>query len=67
MWLSMVALLTRHGVKNVNFKGFMTNSAQANFNAVRKFFGSRDSSIPMEGKERIYQFHWSMALDYHTR
>ena len=67
MWLSMIDLLNRHGVKNVNFKGFMADSAQANFNVVRKMFGSRDSSIPMEEKERTYQFHWSMVLDRHTR
>ena len=67
MWLSMVGLLNRHGVKNVNFKGFMADSAQANFNAVRKIFGSGDRSIPMEGKEQTFQFHWSMALDCHTR
>ena len=67
MWLSMIDLLSRHGVENVNFKGFMADSAQANFNVVMKIFGSGDRSIPMEGKERIYQFHWSMALDRHTR
>ena len=67
MWLSMINLLGRHGVENVNFKGFMADSAQANFNAVRKIFGSGDRSIPMEGKERTCQFHWSMALDRHTR
>ena len=67
MWLSMIDLLNWHGVENVNFKGFMANSAQANFNVVRKIFGSEDRNIPMEGKERTCQFHWSMALDHHTR
>ena len=67
MWLSMVVLLSRYGVKNVNFKGFMADSAQANFNVVRKIFGSGNRSIPMKGKERTCQFHWSMALDRHTR
>ena len=67
MWLSMVSLLSWYGVKNVNFKGFMADSAQANFNAVRKIFGSGDKSIPMEGKEQTCQFYWSMALDCHTR
>ena len=51
MWLSMIDLLNRHGVKNINFKGFMADSAQANFNAIRKIFGSGDRSIPIEGKE----------------
>ena len=35
MWISMLALVKCHGIKNVNFKGFIANSAQANFNAIR--------------------------------
>ena len=67
MWISMLALLKCHGIENVNFKGFMADSVQANFNAIRKIFGSGDKSISMEGKERTCQFHWSMALDWHTK
>ena len=67
MWVSMLALLRQHGLEDVNFKGFMADNAQANFNAVRRIFGSGDKNIPMEGKERTCQFHWSMALDRHTR
>ena len=67
MWRSMLLVLDQHGVKNVNFKGFMADSAQANFNAVRKIFGSGDKNVPMDGKERTCQFHWSMALDRHTK
>ena len=67
MWLSMLALLKQYGLEDVNFKGFMVDSAQANFNAVRRIFGSGDKNIPMEGKERTCQFHWSIALDRHTR
>ena len=66
MWISMLALLRCHGIENVNFKGFMADSAQTNFNAIRKIFGFGDKSIPMEGKERTCQFHWAMALDWHT-
>ena len=67
MWLSMLALLKKHGLENVNFKGFMADSAQANFNAVRRIFGSGNKNIPMAGKERTSEFHWSMVLDRHTR
>ena len=63
----MLALLKSHGIENVNFKGFMADSVQENFNAIQKQFGSSDKSIPMEGKERTYQFHWSMALDRYTK
>ena len=52
MWLSMLALLKQHRLEDVNFKGFMANNAQANFNAVRRIFGSGDKNIPKEGKER---------------
>ena len=57
MWLSMLALLKQHELEDVNFKGFMADSAQANFNAVRRIFDSRDKNIPMEDKERTCQFH----------
>ena len=67
MWILMLALLKCHGIENVNFKRFMADSAQANFNAIRKIFGSGDKSILMEGKKRTCQFHWSMALDQHTK
>ena len=67
MWQSMLSLLSEHGVKNVNFKGFMADSVHANFNVVMKIFGLGDKNVPMEEKERTCQFHWSMALDRHTK
>ena len=38
MWRSMLLFLDQHEVKNLNFKGFMADNAQANFNVVRKIF-----------------------------
>ena len=67
MWRSMLAIMEKHGILNVNFYGFMADSAQANFNAVREIFGSRDKSQPMENKERTCLFHWTMTLDRHTK
>ena len=67
MWRSILAIMEKHGVKKVEFVRFMADSAQANFNAVREIFGSGDKAIPMKDKERTCQFHWSMALDWHTR
>ena len=49
MWWSMLLVLDQHGVKNVNFKGFMADSAQANFNTVRRIFGSGDKNDSMDG------------------
>ena len=51
----------------MNFKGFMADSAQTNFNSMRKIFGLEDKNVPMEGKERTCKFHWSMALNRHTK
>ena len=45
-------VMEKHGVKNVNFVGFMTDSAQENFNAVCEIFGSSDKNKPMKDKEQ---------------
>ena len=66
MLRSMLLVFNQHGMKNMNFKGFMADNAYANFNAVRRIFGSGDKNVPMDGKERTCQFHWSMALNRHT-
>ena len=52
MWLSMLALLDQYGIRNVNFKEFIADNVQTNFNAVRRIFGSKDKSVPMEEKKR---------------
>jgi hypothetical protein len=37
MWFSLTRLVEKEGrIKNVNFKGFTMNSAQANFNVMRR-------------------------------
>ena len=67
MWRSLLEVMARHGYQSVEFYGFMADSAQANFNAVREIFGSDDKTIPIAGKGHTCQFHWSMALDRHIR
>jgi hypothetical protein len=67
VWLSMLTVLEKHGIININFKGFMCDSAQANFNAVRVIFESGDPTVPMANKERTCLFHWKMALERHTK
>jgi hypothetical protein len=54
-------------VSKVNFKGFMADSAQANWNAVRKIYGVGDPSLPMVGRERTCLFNWSQSLDKVTQ
>jgi hypothetical protein len=67
VWLSLLAVTEKHGMSNVNFKGFMCDSAQANFNVVRVVFGSEDPTVPMENREKMCLFHWKMALEHHTK
>ena len=67
MWMSLIVVMEKHGVKDVNFAGFMADSAQANFNVVREVFGSGDKMEPMLGRERTCQFHWSQTLERHTK
>ena len=50
-------------VVDVNFKGFMDDSAQANFNAMRTIYEDGDSSLPMVSRERRCLFHWFASLD----
>ena len=67
VWLSILNILDKNGVSNVNFKGFLCNSAQANFNVVRILFGSGDPRVLMEKKVKTCQFHWRMSLGHHTK
>ena len=67
MSLSLIALMEKHGVKDVNIARFMADSAQTNFNAVHKDFRSRDKSKSMLGRKQSYQFHWLLTLDRHTK
>jgi hypothetical protein len=42
--------MANNGVPNPNFKGFMVNSTQANWNIVRIVYGSEDANEPMVNK-----------------
>lgn len=66
-WNNLNAVVARHNVSNVQFKGFMADSAQANWNAIRIVYGSGDASIPMEDQERTCLFHWTQSLEKHTK
>jgi hypothetical protein len=66
-WRNLNAVAERHGVENPNFKGFMADSAQANWNAVRIVFGSGDPAVRMLGRERTCLFHWTQSLEKHTK
>jgi hypothetical protein len=57
LWKNLNDVMARHGVPEPKFKGFMADSAQANWNAVRIIYGSGDATIPMKDQERTCFFH----------
>jgi hypothetical protein len=57
MWTKLNEMMLKHGFLKPNFKGFMVDSAQANWNAPRIVYGSRDPYVKMVDKERTYLFH----------
>jgi hypothetical protein len=67
VWKNLNVVMARHGVHSVNFKGFMADSAQANWNVVRIIYGSGDATEKMVDKERTCLFHWTQSLEKHTK
>jgi hypothetical protein len=55
-WKNLNVVMTENGVPNVNFKGFMANSVQANWNVVRMVYGDGDPSLPMVNRKRTCFF-----------
>ena len=53
-------------VPNPNFKGFMCDTAQANFNALRIVYKSGNRSVPMIDCERTCLFYWAMIIHKDT-
>ena len=59
--------MERHGgFSSPNFKAFMADSAQANWNAVRIVYGSGDPTMKMVDRERSCLLHWMTSLNRHT-
>jgi hypothetical protein len=67
LWKSLSDIMPRHSIPKPKFKGFMADSAQANWNAVRVIYGSSDATIPMKDQERTCLFHWTQSLEKHTK
>ncbi len=49
--------MAKNGVHNTNFKGFMVDNAQANWNIVWIVYGSKDVNELMINNEQTYYFH----------
>jgi hypothetical protein len=54
-------------VADPNFKGFMADSAMANWNAIRIVYGTGSVDEKMENRERTCLLHWSSSLHKHTQ
>jgi hypothetical protein len=63
LWKNLNDVMAKHGVLEPKFKGFMADSAQANWNAVKVIYGTRDPTIPMKNRERTCFFHWTQSLE----
>ncbi len=67
MWTKLNETMLKHMFPKPNFKGFMVDSAQANWNMVRIVYGLGEPSIGMVDKEHTCLFHWTQSLDKHTK
>ena len=66
-WKNLNAVSSKHDITNPNFKGFMADNAQANWNVVRIVYGGGDPTIPMVNRKRTCLFHWTQSLEKHTK
>jgi hypothetical protein len=67
MWTKLKETMLKHGFPKPNFKGFMANIIQANWNVAIIVYGSRDPFFRMVDRERTCLFHWIQSLDKHTK
>ena len=65
-WTNLNKVMLENGVEETNFKGFMADSAQANWHAVRKIYGNGDPQARMDNRERTCLFHWTLCLQRAT-
>jgi hypothetical protein len=62
-WENLNSVMEDNGHPKPNFKGFMADSAGANWHAVRKVYGNGNVNDKMEGRERTCLFHWTKCLE----
>jgi hypothetical protein len=67
MWTKLNNTMLKNGYVKPNFKGFMANNMQENWNVVRIVYDSSYATIRMAYKERICLFHWIQLLDRNTK
>jgi hypothetical protein len=57
LWKNLNDAMVRHDIPKPKFKGFMMDSAQVNWNAVRVIYNCDDATIPMNDQKRTCIFH----------
>jgi hypothetical protein len=65
MWRKLNQVMFRFGLANPNFKGFIADNAQANWNVVCIVYSFEDAFMKMVDKEQTYSFHWTQMFDKH--
>jgi hypothetical protein len=59
--------MQKHDFPKLNFKGFMADSTQANWNIVKIVYVLGEPFVRMIDKECTCLFHWIQLLDKHTK
>jgi hypothetical protein len=67
MWIKLNMTMMKHIFKKQNFKRFMANNIQVNWNVVKMVYGSIDATVTMVDKEQTSLFHWIQSLNKHTK
>lgn len=57
MWTKFNETMVKHYYRKPNFKGFITDNAQANWNVVRIIYNSKDMNMKMVDKNQTFLFH----------
>jgi hypothetical protein len=57
MWTKFNQIMLKHGYVKPNFKGFMVDNVQANWNVVKIVYNSSDAIVRMVDKKPTCLFH----------
>ncbi len=67
MWRKLNKVMAKHGVIFPQFKGFMANSAQVNWNVAHIVDAFGDPYVPLQDNEQTCSFRWNQSMDKHTK
>jgi hypothetical protein len=57
MWRKLNKFMKKNGIEKPNFRGFIVNIVQVDWNVVYIVYGTSNLKVPMENKERTYLLH----------